>query len=71
MDKPSSQPGAASIPSNTQPTNTMSPGDQAPAGTPGTGGNICPACQGSGKAHGAQCPNCQGTGRVVEAIGGA
>ena len=28
------------------PTN---PGDEAPAGTPGTGEDICPACSGSGK----------------------
>jgi len=47
------------------------PGDDAPAGTPGTGEDICPVCKGSGKnASGADCPNCGGTGKVIEGIGG-
>ncbi|MCS0656957.1 hypothetical protein [Massilia terrae] len=47
------------------------PGDDAEAGTPGTGEDICPACQGSGKlADGRSCPSCGGTGRIVEGIGG-
>jgi DnaJ-class molecular chaperone len=49
----------------------MSPGDQAPPGTPGTGENICPQCSGSGKFRDRTCPNCNGTGYVVEGIGGA
>jgi len=50
----------------------MSPGDEAPPGTPGTGENICPTCSGSGtSADGGACPTCDGTGKVVEAIGGA
>lgn len=48
----------------------MSPGDEAPAGTPGTGEDICPACGGSGKQAGADCPQCQGTGKVTAGIGG-
>jgi DnaJ-class molecular chaperone len=48
----------------------MAPGDQAPPGTPGTGDNVCPTCNGSGRAQGAACPTCRGTGTVVEAIGG-
>jgi hypothetical protein len=50
----------------------MSPGDEARPGTPGTGEDICPQCNGSGKiARGERCPNCEGTGRVVRGIGGA
>lgn len=47
------------------------PGDQAPAGTPGTGEGICPVCQGSGKIDGAACDNCNGNGHVIQGIGGA
>jgi hypothetical protein len=47
------------------------PGDQAPAGTPGTGENVCPACGGSGRQAGRECPECRGTGRVTAGIGGA
>jgi hypothetical protein len=50
----------------------MSPGDEAPEGTPGTGENICPECGGKGVvASGQPCPNCEGTGKVIEGIGGA
>jgi hypothetical protein len=51
---------------------SMNPGDEAPAGTPGTGENVCPACHGTGKLRGAQaCVSCGGTGRIVAGIGGA
>lgn len=47
------------------------PGDDAPAGTPGTGEDICPACKGSGRnASGGDCPNCGGSGKIIEGIGG-
>lgn len=49
----------------------MSPGDEAPAGTPGTGENVCPRCGGSGKVGGTTCPECQGTGKVTVGVGGA
>jgi DnaJ-class molecular chaperone len=49
----------------------MNPGDEAPAGTPGTGENICPRCHGTGKISGQPCANCGGTGRIVAGIGGA
>lgn len=48
-----------------------SPGDEAPPGTPGTGENLCPRCNGSGKVGGEDCPNCEGSGKIVEGIGGA
>ena len=55
-----------------RPTPPMSPGDEAPAGTPGTGENVCPACGGSGKSGGgAVCPTCSGTGKVTVGVGGA
>jgi hypothetical protein len=49
----------------------MSPGDEAPPGTPGTGEKVCPDCGGSGKRAGGDCPTCQGTGKVTAGIGGA
>ena len=50
----------------------MRPGDEAPAGTPGTGEDLCPQCNGRGKdARGEACPECSGTGRIVRGIGGA
>jgi DnaJ-class molecular chaperone len=49
----------------------MAPGDEAPPGTPGTGEDVCPRCNGSGRVEGdAECPECGGTGRVVEGVGG-
>ena len=56
---------------NGQPTGKMSPGDQAPPGTPGTGENLCPVCSGEGTVEGQSCANCGGTGIVIEGIGGA
>lgn len=49
----------------------MAPGDQAPPGTPGTGENICPKCEGTGKVDGETCQYCGGSGYVIEGIGGA
>jgi hypothetical protein len=49
----------------------MSPGDEAPAGTPGTGEDVCPNCGGSGRAANGACPVCGGTGKVTVGIGGA
>lgn len=47
------------------------PGDEAAPGTPGTGENLCPRCNGSGRIDGEACPACGGSGKVVEGIGGA
>lgn len=49
----------------------MSPGDEAPAGTPGTGENVCRMCGGTGQVDGHTCPDCEGSGKVVEGVGGA
>jgi DnaJ-class molecular chaperone len=48
----------------------LNPGDVAPPGTPGTGENICPDCQGSGKLNAQPCRICGGTGMVVTGIAG-
>ena len=47
------------------------PGDEAAPGTPGTGEDICPQCQGTGKRQGKRCENCAGTGKIIRGIGGA
>lgn len=62
QDQASTPAGGASRP--------MKPGSEAPAGTTGTGDDLCPACAGSGQVNGAPCPNCDGTGVVTEGIGG-
>lgn len=52
--------------------NQRHPGDEAEPGTPQTGEDICPECNGSGQKNGqAQCPNCGGTGRIVKIVGDA
>ena len=64
--EPTDQPGLAS------PTQApMSPGDEAPPGTPGTAPNVCPRCGGSGRLDNGTCPACDGTGQVNVGIGGA
>lgn len=50
---------------------SMKPGDEAPAGTPGTGEALCHDCGGSGTVAGRPCQTCAGTGIVTQAIGGA
>jgi hypothetical protein len=57
------QPGTSTPP--------MAPGDEAPAGTPGSGEDICRLCGGTGVLNGAACPDCEGTGKVDVGIGGA
>jgi hypothetical protein len=65
-------PGASDQPGNAQaPQVPMSPGDEAPEGTPGTGPDVCPECGGSGKVRGTNCPTCEGTGEINVGIGGA
>jgi len=62
-------PGRSDQPAGAQPS--MSPGDEAPVGTPGTGEDVCPTCGGTGQADGRTCPECEGTGKVNVGIGGA
>ena len=50
---------------------SSNPGDEVPQGTPGTGENICPVCNGSGRTEAGECKSCGGTGKVIEGIGGA
>lgn len=74
MSKPSSSP-AGQRPGDTpeprpQSRSPMAPGDEAPAGTPGTGETICPSCGGSGRLRGGTCPECAGRGKIVRGIGG-
>ena len=49
----------------------LNPGDEAARGTPGTGDDICPECNGRGRIDGAPCPNCGGRRTIVRGIGGA
>ena len=53
------------------PRDVLNPGDEAPAGTPGTGEGICRECGGSGRVGDARCPSCNGSGKVIVGVGGA
>jgi DnaJ-class molecular chaperone len=48
----------------------LNPGDDAAPGTFGTGENICPKCNGTGRIEDGDCANCGGTGKVVEGLAG-
>ena len=48
----------------------LAPGDDAAAGTPGTGEDTCPACNGTGRIDRRPCETCDGSGNVTEGIGG-
>ena len=56
---------------NDKPQPKLKPGDEARPGTPGTGEDICPQCNGQGTKAGRPCENCQGTGKITRGIGGA
>jgi len=49
----------------------LNPGDEAAPGTPGTGEDVCPECNGKGRVNGSACPNCSGSGTIIRAVGGA
>lgn len=57
--------------SDTASARHMKPGDEAPAGTPGTGENLCPECSGTGRAGKRECATCEGTGTIIQGVGGA
>lgn len=67
--------GGSISPSATGPISTppvpLNPGDEAAAGTPGTGEGICRECGGSGRVGDSVCPSCKGGGKVVVGVGGA
>ncbi|SAK87809.1 hypothetical protein AWB77_04723 [Caballeronia fortuita] len=48
----------------------LNPGDEAEPGAPGTGEDLCPDCNGTGKREGTECNTCGGTGKVTQGIGG-
>ncbi|MCR0983285.1 DUF2934 domain-containing protein [Roseomonas populi] len=48
----------------------LNPGDDAAPGTPGTGEDVCPDCQGSGRLQGRTCETCGGTGIVIKGVAG-
>ncbi|MFN3076624.1 MAG: hypothetical protein ABT940_07080 [Alphaproteobacteria bacterium] len=48
----------------------MNPGDEAPAGTFGTGENLCPECRAEGRKNGEPCENCGGTGIIITLVSG-
>lgn len=74
MDMSGSSPGVEALPaSGVQPfalQGQLSPGDEAPAGTPGSGENICRECGGSGRVSGGLCTVCGGAGTVTVGLGG-
>jgi DnaJ-class molecular chaperone len=51
-------------------TDVTRAGDEIPSGTPGSGDDVCPRCNGSGKMEGQECEFCSGTGIITRAIGG-
>jgi DnaJ-class molecular chaperone len=55
---------------STAPMSAGSPGDDAAPGTAGTGEDVCPKCQGSGRLENAVCENCGGTGIVIKGVAG-
>ena len=69
----SDQPGGSTRDAiRTAPDAPLAPGDEAPAGTPGTGEGLCHDCGGSGRTDdGKPCPTCGGSGKVTVGIGGA
>jgi hypothetical protein len=70
-DHPSDQPSGGHAPGVERPGAPLAPGDEAAAGTPGTGENICRRCGGKGRIDGGVCPECEGSGKVIEGVGGA
>ncbi|WP_159347618.1 hypothetical protein [Roseomonas harenae] len=51
-------------------TGRLNPGDDAAPGTPGTGEDVCPQCQGKGRLGTSDCPTCGGTGIVIKGVAG-
>jgi len=62
--------GAPAAPEGSASPQVVPRGDEAPAGAPGTGEDVCPECGGSGRVQDRPCTECGGTGKVVRGIGG-
>lgn len=58
-------------PDNAPEHHPMSPGDEVPEGTPGSGQSPCRRCAGSGTFDDKPCPDCEGSGYIIAGIGGA
>jgi DnaJ-class molecular chaperone len=67
-EKPRAQPSGTSF--DQQAVKQPGPGDEAPAGTTGTGESICRECGGTGLTGETKCANCGGTGKVIVGLGG-
>ena len=71
LDMPNDSPGPTA---DTAPTfgnkSALNPGDEALAGTPGTGEAGCRDCGGSGQLSGMPCRACGGTGKVTVGLAG-
>src|SRR5947199_374595 len=67
MIRSNDQPAGADV----APGSTLNPGDEAAAGTPGTGEDVCPVCNGEGTRAGRPCANCGGTTELVVAVHGS
>jgi len=52
-------------------TERKNPGDEDASGTPQTGDDICPTCNGSGSVGHKACPDCDGSGRITVIVGDA
>jgi DnaJ-class molecular chaperone len=61
---------------STNPARQHTPEDDPKQGTAGTGEDVCPKCDGTGKQNNAAtgkptdaCERCDGTGKVIQGIG--
>jgi hypothetical protein len=71
-DQPGNSTGDTDRAASVTDATPLKPGDEAEAGTPGTGEGLCHECGGSGRTDDGQpCPGCDGTGKVTVGIGGA
>jgi DnaJ-class molecular chaperone len=49
----------------------LNPADEVKPGTPQSGEQICPQCQGEGWLSGSPCGACGGSGRITALVGDA
>jgi DnaJ-class molecular chaperone len=53
-----------------KPRPEANPSDEAPPGTPGTGEDVCRACNGTGTVDSKTCAECGGSGTITAGIAG-